>query len=177
LTTQDYSQSQLTEAGNFLSRHYADCPFHEIRQRIQSELRQLRSDMTELMAAAISAGDAAMARQSEDCLISGEHRLLHVNDLSTDMARLRKLFGVFEQKTGLLQLLEASRQASGVHIFIGSESGLTGLDDCSVVSAPYTTNNQIVGTLAVVGPKRMDYQRVVPIVDITARLLGNALSA
>jgi heat-inducible transcriptional repressor len=89
---------------------------------------------------------------------------------------LRKLFNVFEQKTDLLHLLDAGRRAQGVHIFVGNESGLAGLDECSVVSAPYTADGQIVGTLAVVGPKRMNYERVVPIVDITAKLLSNALS-
>lgn len=177
LTMRDYSQSQLTEAGNFLSLHYAGHALQDIRQRIQGELSQLQHDMTELMTAAISAGDEALARKGKDYVLSGERNLLHINDLSGDMDRLRRLFNVFERKTELLQLLDASRQAQGVHIFVGSESGVSSLDDCSVVSAPYSTNGQIVGTLAVIGPKRMDYQKVVPIVDITARLLGNALSA
>jgi heat-inducible transcriptional repressor len=92
------------------------------------------------------------------------------------MNRLRGLFGLFEQKTELLQLLEAGRQGQGIHIFVGAESGLASLEECSVITAPYSADGQIVGTLAVVGPKRMDYQRVIPIVDITAKLLGNALS-
>ena len=83
---------------------------------------------------------------------------------------------VFEQKTELLQLLDASRHAPGVHIFVGNESGLAGLDECSIVSAPYAADGRIIGTLAVVGPKRMHYEKVVPIVDITAKLLSNALS-
>jgi heat-inducible transcriptional repressor len=92
------------------------------------------------------------------------------------MNRLRGLFNLFEQKTELLQLLDASRRGQGIHIFVGSESGLASLDECSVITAPYSADGQVVGTLAVVGPKRMDYERVIPIVDITARLLGNALS-
>lgn len=177
LTSRDYPQSQLTEAGNFLSQHYAGQALHDIRQRIQGELSQLQHDMTELMAAAISAGDEALAHKGEGYVLSGERNLLHNNDLSGDMNRLRKLFNVFEHKTELLQLLDASRQAPGVHIFVGHESGVASLDECSVVSAPYIADGQIVGTLAVIGPKRMDYQKVVPVVDITARLLGNALSA
>lgn len=177
LTTRDYSQAQLTEAGNLLSQHYSDCALHDMRLRIKNELRQLQHDMTELMTAAISAGDEALACRGDDYVLSGERNLLHINDLSGDMNRLRKLFNVFEHKTELLQLLDASRHAQGVHIFVGHESGVSSLDECSVVSAPYTANGQIVGTLAVIGPKRMDYQKVVPIVDITARLLGNALSA
>jgi heat-inducible transcriptional repressor len=176
LTAKDYTQAQLTEAGNFLSQHYANLAFGDIHHRVQSELRQLQHDMTALMNAAMAASDEALARKSEDYVISGERNLLHINDLSTNMTQLRNLFNVFEQKTDLLQLLEASRRAQGVHIFVGNESGLAGLDECSVVSAPYTADGQIVGTLAVVGPKRMNYERVVPIVDITAKLLSNALS-
>ncbi len=176
LTHKDYSQAQLTEAGNFLSQHYADLAFGDIRQRVQSELRQLQHDMTALMSAAMAASDAAIARKNEDYVISGERNLLHINDLAANMNQLRNLFDVFEQKTELLQLLDAGRQAQGVHIFVGNESGLSGLDECSVVSAPYAASGKIVGTLAVVGPKRMNYERVVPIVDITAKLLSNALS-
>jgi heat-inducible transcriptional repressor len=176
VTHKDYSQSQLSEAGNFLSQHYADLAFGDMHQRVQNELRQLQHDMTSLMSAAMAASDEAIARKNEDYVISGERNLLHINDLSANMNQLRNLFNVFEQKTDLLQLLDASRHAQGVHIFVGNESGLAGLDECSVVSAPYTADGQIVGTLAVVGPKRMNYERVVPIVDITAKLLSNALS-
>lgn len=172
----DYTQSQLTEAGNFLNQNYIGCSFSQIRDRLHGELQQLHQDMSALMAAALAAGDAAEAKQGEDYVISGEHNLLHVEDFSTDMNRLRGLFNLFEQKTELLQLLDASRRGQGIHIFIGSESGLASLNDCSVITAPYSANGNVVGTLAVVGPKRMDYERVIPIVDITARLLGNALS-
>ncbi len=176
LLERDYTQSQLTEAGNFLNQHYIGCSFSQIRDRLRGELQQLHQDMSALMTAALAAGDAAQAKQSEDYVISGEHNLLHVEDLSTDMNRLRGLFNLFEQKTELLQLLDAGRRGQGIHIFVGSESGLASLDECSVITAPYSTDGQVVGTLAVVGPKRMDYERVIPIVDITARLLGNALS-
>ncbi len=176
LTDNDYTPAQLTEASNFLNQNYAGSSFHDIRQRLQSELHQLRHDMTALMAAAIAVGDETIARKQEDYVISGERNLLHVDDLSTDMKRLRSLFNVFEQKTELLRLLDASRRAPGVHIFVGSESGLAELDECSVVTSPYTSGGQVVGTLAVVGPKRMDYEKVVPIVDVTARLLSSALS-
>ncbi|MFA6015108.1 MAG: heat-inducible transcriptional repressor HrcA [Gallionellaceae bacterium] len=176
LTQKDYTQSQLTEAGNFLSQHYADCAFSDIHQRVQIELRQLQHELTALMSAAMAASDAVMARKQEDYIISGERNLLHSNDLASNMNQLRGLFNVFEQKTELLQLLNASNHAPGVHIFVGNESGLSGLDECSVVSATYAADEQIIGTLAVVGPKRMNYERVVPIVDITAKLLSNALS-
>ena len=176
LTHKDYTQAQLTEAGNFLSQHYVDCPFQDIQQRVQSELHQLQHDLTALMSAAMAASDEAIARKSEDYVISGERNLLRSNDVSTNLSQLRGLFNVFEQKTELLHLLDVSRHAPGVHIFVGNESGLAGLDEFSVISAPYAANGQIVGTLAVVGPKRMNYERVIPIVDVTARLLSNALS-
>jgi len=176
VTHKDYTQSQLNEAGNFLSQHYADCAFQDMHQRMQLELQQLQHELTALMSAAIIASDAVMASKSENYVISGERKLLHINDLSSNMKQLRNLFDVFEQKTDLLQLLNVSRQASGVHIFVGSESGLLGLDDCSVVSAPYMVDGQTVGTLAVVGPKRMNYEKIIPIVDVTAKLLSNALS-
>ncbi|MBI5919959.1 MAG: heat-inducible transcriptional repressor HrcA [Nitrosomonadales bacterium] len=176
LVDRDYTQSQLTEAGNFINQNYAGCTFHEMRQRLTGELRQLHVDMTVLMSAAITAGDETLARKSESYVISGERKLLEVNEFSGDMDRLRRLFSLFEQKTELIQLLDAGRHGQGVHVFVGSESGVSSLDACSVVSAPYSANGQVIGTLAVVGPKRMDYERIVPVVDVTARLLSNALS-
>jgi len=176
LTLKDYSQSQLTEAGNFLSQHYADCAFQDIHQRVQSELHQLQHELHALMNAAMAASNEVMSRKSEDYVISGESKLLHINDLSANMNKLRGLFNVFEQKTELLQLLDAGRLAPGVHIFVGKESGLAELDECSVVSAPYGVDGKIIGSLAVVGPKRMNYEKIVPIVDVTAKLLSNALS-
>lgn len=176
LLERDYTQSQLTEAANFLNQNYIGCSFSQIREKLRGELRQLHQDMSSLMTAALAAGDAAEAKQGRDYVISGEHNLLHVEDFSTDMGRLRGLFSLFEQKTELLQLLDAGRRGQGIHIFVGSESGLASLDECSVITAPYSADGQVIGTLAVIGPKRMDYQRVIPIVDITAKLLGNALS-
>ncbi len=176
LMEKDYTQPQLIEAGNFLNQNYSGCSFAQIREKLRGELRQLHQDMSALMAAALAAGDEAVAKKSEDYVISGERNLLHVHDLSTDMNRLRGLFSLFEQKTELMQLLEASRRGQCIHIYVGAESGLASLDECSVVTAPYSAGGQVVGALAVVGPKRMDYERVIPIVDITARLLGNALS-
>lgn len=176
LTEKDYSQSQLTEAGNFLNQNYIGCSFSQMREKLRGELHQLQRDMSALMAAALAAGDEAAAKKADDYVISGEHKLLSVHDLSTDMNKLRGLFNLFEQKTELMQLLEAGRKGQGIHIFVGAESGLASLEECSVITAPYSADGEVVGTLAVVGPKRMDYQRVIPIVDITARLLGNALS-
>jgi heat-inducible transcriptional repressor len=144
--------------------------------RLQNELRQLRDDMTRLMQAAVEAGSDAMADDSDDMVISGERNLLSVSDLSSNMTSLRKLFDMFEQKTSLMQLLDISSKATGVQIFIGGESQLVPMDEMTVVTAPYGVNGKVVGTLGVIGPTRMAYERVIPIVDITAKLLSNALS-
>ena len=110
-------------------------------------------------------------------VIAGERNLLSVTDFTSDMAQLRRAFDLFEQKTTLMRLLDESGKADGVHIYIGGESGTVPVEDLSVVSAPYAVDGQVVGTLGVIGPVRMPYQRMVEIVDITARLVGNALSA
>lgn len=175
-TEADYTPSQLTQAANYINQHYSGQRFDDIRTNLQSELRQLQDDMTALMQAAIEAGSSAMQEDSDHVVISGEHNLLGVSDLSCNMTSLRKLFAMFEEKTDLLQLLDTSSKASGVQIFIGGESMLVPMDEMSVVTSPYKVNGKIVGTLGVIGPTRMAYERVIPIVDITAKLLSNALS-
>lgn len=176
LTDVDYSMTQLTEAANYLNQHFSGQSFDEVRLHLNSELRQLRDDMSNLMQVAVQAGSDAMAEQSEEMVISGERNLLNVQDLSFNMSSLRKMFDMFEQKTSLMALLDVSGRASGVQIFIGGDSNLVPLEEMSVVTAPYTANGKIVGTLGVIGPTRMAYERVIPIVDITAKLLSNALS-
>jgi heat-inducible transcriptional repressor len=176
LAERPYSPAELVEAANILNQNYAGLTFEETRARIREELKQLREDMTQLMTRALEAGNQAMTESSEDVVISGEGRLLDVHDLSSDMQRLRGLFDLFERKTGLLQLLDVSNRAHGVQLFIGGESGIVPLDECSVVTAPYEVDGQIVGTVGVIGPTRMAYERVIPIVDITAKLLSGALS-
>ncbi|WP_434628920.1 heat-inducible transcriptional repressor HrcA [Chromobacterium sp. CV08] len=176
VTERDYTPSELVEAGNFINQHYSGQALSAVAARVEGELRQLQGDISELMAAAVKLGRQTLAQRSEDVVVSGGSRLFQVHDLSDDLSRLRELFGVFERKTELLKLLAQGRAAQGVNIFIGEESGVMTLDECSVVTAPYCINGQVVGTLGVVGPTRMAYERVIPIVDITARLVGNALS-
>ncbi len=171
-----YSPSELIEAANFLNQNYAGTTFEEIKSRIQAELQQLREDMMQLMTRAVDAGSEAMTENADGYVISGEHNLLRVQDLSSNMQSLRRLFEMFEQKTSLLQLLDISSHAHGVQIFIGGESGLVPLDECSIVTAPYEVDGQVVGTLGVIGPTRMAYERVIPIVDVTAKLLSSAFS-
>ncbi len=128
------------------------------------------------MSQAIDVGKELFDAAEAPVLISGERRLLDVQDLSTDMGKLRSLFDMFERKTVLMRLLDTSIDAAGVQIFIGGDSSLVPVQDMSIVVAPYTSNGKVVGTLGVIGPTRMAYERVVPIVDITARLLSSALS-
>jgi heat-inducible transcriptional repressor len=175
LTDKVYTPSELTRAANFFNQHYAGCTLEEARTRMQEELKRLHQDMTSLMSAALDASSQAL-EPSEGYVLSGEKNLLHVDDLSSNMSSLRKLFDAFEQKTTLIQLLDVSQGAQGVQIFIGGESGHAPLDECSVVTAPYEVDGQVVGTVGVIGPTRMAYERVIPIVDVTAKLLGSALS-
>jgi heat-inducible transcriptional repressor len=176
VTDKRYTPGELTEATNILNQHYAGLTFDEIRRRIREELKQLTADMTQLMTAALEAGSRAVSESAEEVVISGESNLLDSQDLSSNMANLRKLFELFDRKTGLLQLLEISNRAQGVQIFIGGESGVAPLDECSVITAPYEVDGQVVGTVGVIGPTRMAYERVIPIVDITARLLSSLLT-
>jgi heat-inducible transcriptional repressor len=177
LTRRSYTPAELNGAASYLNEHLAGLSFEEIRGRLGDELRQLRSDMTELMTATVDAGTEAAADDATSYVISGETNLLDIDDLSSNMSRLRELFKLFEQRTSLIQLLDLSNRAEGVQIYIGGESGLAPLDGCSVITAPYEVDGQVVGSLGVIGPTRMAYDRVIPIVDITARLLSNALSS
>jgi heat-inducible transcriptional repressor len=174
LTDKPYSPSALTEAANYFNQNFAGHSFDQVRNKLRDELGRMRDDITHLMSAAVDAGTQAASQ--ENVVVSGSRKLLDVEDLSSNMGSLRRLFDAFEKKTGLLQLLDQSRNAAGVQIFIGGESDLLPLDECSLVTAPYSVDGQVVGTLGVVGPTRMAYERVVPIVDITAKLLSSALS-
>ncbi len=172
-TEKAYASSELTEASSFLNQNFAGLTLNEIHRRLKEELHQLRHNVSELMSAALET--STRTDLGEECVISGERNLIQVQDLSSDLSNLRKLFDLFEKKTALLQLLDACRSAQGVQIFIGRESGL-GHDEFSIITAPYGVEGSVVGTLAVVGPKRMAYERVIPIVDVTARLLSGVLS-
>lgn len=176
LTEHDYSPSELVEAGNLLNQHYAGLDFDQIRERLYSELNALREDMTRLLSQAVQAGSEAMSEAADALVVSGERNLLHVDDLSSNMVTLRRLFDLFDQKSGILQLLHLGARAEGIQIYIGGDSGLVPVDECSVVTAPYEVDGEVVGTVGVIGPTRMAYERVIPIVQITARLLSNALS-
>jgi heat-inducible transcriptional repressor len=172
----DYTHSELSEAANYLNQNFAGLDLESIRLRLQTELTSLRDGINQLMTRAVEAGGRALTEETEPMVISGERNLLGVAELSDNMERMRRLFDLFEKKTGLLRLMDASSRADGVQIFIGGESALVPMDQVSVVVAPYEVEGRIVGTLGVIGPTRMAYERVIPIVDITARLVSSALS-
>ncbi|MBI2734137.1 MAG: heat-inducible transcriptional repressor HrcA [Aquabacterium sp.] len=175
-TAQDYSQSQLVEASNILNAHYSGLSIEEMRERLRREVDQLRSDIATLMQQAVQAGGEVMAESSDQLVVSGERNLLTVQDFSNDLGSLRRMFELFEQKTQLMRLLDGSSRAEGVRIYIGGESQIVPFEELSVVSAPYEINGQVVGTLGVIGPTRMAYDRMIEIVDITSRLVTNVLS-
>jgi heat-inducible transcriptional repressor len=176
LTEKPFSPSQLVQAANYLNQNYAGLEFDTVRESLAKELRDLHQDISRLMAAVVETGGDAKKSGRGDLVLTGEHKLLNVQDLSSNMDSLRKLFAVFDEKTTLMQLMEVSNQADGVKIFIGGESDLSVLDEVSIVTAPYEVNGQVVGAVAVIGPTRMAYERVIPIVDVTAKLLSSALS-
>ena len=175
-TELDYSQSQLVEAANYLNTQYVGMAIEQVRQNLQNEVESLRSEIATLMQAAVSANSEAIAEAQDDVVISGERNLLALSDFSSDMGQLRRAFELFEQKAQLMRLLDVAGQAEGVRIFIGGESQVVPFEDLSIVSAPYEVDGQIVGTLGVIGPTRMAYDRMIQIVDITSKLVSNALS-
>jgi heat-inducible transcriptional repressor len=174
-TARDHSQSELVEATNYLNAHYAGLTIEEVRERLKHEIEALRGEIAALMQAAVQAGEE-MADRNDGVVVSGERNLIGVQDFGNDMGSLRRLFDVFEQKTELMRLLDVSSRAEGVRIYIGGESQVVPFEELSVVTAPYEVDGRIVGTLGVIGPTRMAYDRMIQIVDITARLVGNALS-
>jgi len=173
--SRDYTASELVEAGNFFNQHFAGKSFDAVRGSLATELTQLREEISGLMQAAVDASTEP-TDDADSVVISGERKLLDITDLASDMDRLRRMFAIFEKKTDLMQLLDVSSRAQGIQIYIGGDSQLLPMEDVSVITAPYGVDGRVVGTLGVIGPTRMAYDRVIPIVDITARMLSNALS-
>jgi len=175
ITDRPYSNAQLVEAANALNQHFAGMRFEEARARLEGEMLELHSEILALMNVAVRAGAEAV-QHNETVVISGERNLIGVNELTADMDKLRALFDLFEHKARLVGLLDDSSRSEGVQIYIGGESNLVPLDEMSMVVAPYEVHGKVVGTLGVIGPTRMAYERMIPIVDITAKLLSSALS-
>jgi heat-inducible transcriptional repressor len=176
ISARDHTQAELIEAANHLNAHYAGLAIESVRERLKGEIEALRGEIASLMQAAVQMSTDAMADTRGQVVVSGERNLLGVEELGHDMNALRKLFELFEQKTELMRLLDVSSRAEGVRIFIGGESQVVPFEELSVVSAPYEVDGQVVGTVGVIGPTRMPYERMIQIVDITSRLVGHALS-
>lgn len=175
-TEADYSQSQLIEASNYLNSNFAGMGLDQVRERLHHEVEKLRGEIATLMQQAVAASTEAMTQAQDEVVISGERNLLSVSDFSSDMSHLRRAFELFEQKAQLMRLLDISSQAEGVRIYIGGESQVVPIEELSIVSAPYEVDGQVVGTLGVIGPTRMPYDKMIQIVDITSKLVSNALS-
>ena len=173
----DYNESELIQAANFINEKYAGLDMMQVRDQLVIDLDKLRDSMNHAMLDIISLAQSAVegaAHPGGEFVLAGETNLMEFAELS-DIETLRNLFNAFSRKRLILDLMDRSIHAQGVQVFIGEESGFSILDDCSVVTAPYHIDDDTIGVLGVIGPTRMAYDRVVPIVDITARLLGSAL--
>lgn len=176
-TDQPHTASELQRAANFINENYAGIDLAEIRERLLADLEQTRDSMNQAMHDIIAVARSVMegsATPQSECVVAGETNLMDFAELS-DVDTLKRLFDAFSRRRFMLDLLDRSMNATGVQVFIGEESGVQILDDCSVVTAPYRAEDDSIGVLGVIGPTRMAYDRVVPIVDITARLLGSVL--
>jgi len=172
-TQEEYDQSTLIEASNFFNEHYRDLDINLIKEKIIEELSTMKKNMTSLMSAAVEL--SINPKLDENLILAGQRNLLDTVDLSQNVKSIKKIIELFEKKTSLLQLLEKSHHSSGMQIFIGEESGYQALDECSIVTAPYQSDGEVIGILGVIGPTRMAYERVIPIVDITAKMLSKSI--
>ena len=177
-TDREYAAAELQQAQNYINEHYGGIDLEQVRARLLEELDSTRDSMNQTMHGIISVAQSAMAGADDPdnkYVVAGETNLMDFAELS-DVETLRRLFDAFSRKRVILDLLDRSINANGVQVFIGEESGYRIFDGCSVVTAPYHVDDETIGVLGVIGPTRMAYDRVVPIVDVTARLLESALS-
>lgn len=176
-TDRAYTRAELQQAANYFNHHFGGRSLLEVKQTLLREMRETKERADQIMVAAIDMASKALIDESpsQDYVLAGQTNLMHYEEMS-DVSKLRQLFEAFSEKRAILHLFDQVMNAQGVQIFVGQESGYGVLDECSIVTAPYTVNGQIVGVLGVVGPTRMAYQRVIPIVDVTAKLLGAALN-
>jgi heat-inducible transcriptional repressor len=175
-TQRAYTPGELEQVANFLNVHYAGLRMSEIRERLLREMRETSHRLHQLMVAAADVTQQTFPEPpGADMLVAGQVNLMGSQGLS-DMDRLRDLFEAFQRKRDLLLLLEGCSHAKGVRLFIGEESGFTALDGCSLVTAPYGVGGRVLGVLGVIGPTRMAYQRVIPVVQATAQILSGALN-
>jgi heat-inducible transcriptional repressor len=174
----DHNAEELQRAANFINEHYTGRELREIRADVVQRLHGMRETMNNLLIDAVTMAQKALDLELEQSgfIVAGETKLMDCDELS-DVEKLKHLFEAFSQQRDLLRLLDRSIVADGVQIFIGEESGYQLLDDCSLVTSSYSVDGQVVGVLGVIGPQRMAYERVIPIVDITAKLVGAALNS
>ena len=173
-TNHDYDKTSLTEAANYFNKEFSGYSVEEAKKRLMDDLKHMKTNISDLMSSAINSA-ADNNDEADNIVMSGQTKLLETVELSQNVASIRKILEVFEKKSALLKLLESSQHANGIQIFIGEESGYQALDECSVITAPYEADGEVLGILGVIGPTRMAYERVIPIVDITAKLLGNSI--
>ena len=170
-----FDPAELEQAANYLNTHFAGQPLAQIRAALLRDLRNARSEMDRLLASSIELAEQAFAPGRDDMLVAGQTRLMGLQDIN-DLERLRALFEAFAEKRELLQLLERTAKAPGMRVFIGEETGLAPLEGMSLVTAPYGSGGRMLGVLGVIGPSRMAYERVIPVVEATAAVLGAALA-
>lgn len=177
-TARSYTASELERAANYLNQAFSGRDLGAVRKQILNEMSNAREAMDRAMQAVIEMTEKAIVptMAPSDFVLAGQTRLMGIDELS-DMEKLRQLFEAFNQKRDILHLLDQALNAQGVQIFIGEESGYKALDDCSVVTATYEADGRVLGVLGVIGPTRMPYQRVVSVVDVTAKLLSSALKS
>jgi heat-inducible transcriptional repressor len=172
-----YSPAELQQAANYLNSMYSGRSLSRIRESILLDMEQHRAQVNQGMIDAVTMAQQTFAQQpKDDYVLTGETNLMGFSELS-DMDRLKQLFEAFSQKRGVIHLLDQCLQAEGVQIFIGEESGYRAFDHCSLVTSSYSINDEVVGVLGVIGPTRMAYEKVIPFVDVTAKLLGAALNS
>lgn len=175
----DFSQAELKQVANYLNTQFAGLELGQVRRSLLRELDRVRQDMNRLMRSAIELGEKVFVEEpmelKESFIVVGRTNLMEYDQLSS-VEKLRQLFDAFNQKQDILHLLDKCIFADGVQIFIGQESGYRPLDECSVISAPYAVDEKVVGVLGVIGPTRMAYDRVIPVVEVTAKLLSAALN-
>ncbi len=176
-TRREYSAIELQQTANLLNQEYAGHELSSIRGKLFQSMQDVRDDMHNIMQTAVEMADQVIDKNKDsDFILAGATNLMQYNDMG-DMDKLRQLFEAFNTKQDMLHLLDNSIQADGMQIFIGEESGYSAFGECSVVTSPYKVEEQIVGVLGVIGPTRMAYDKVIPIVDVTAKLLGSVLTS
>jgi len=177
-TSKKFSATELQQAANYLTSVYAGKSLASVRAAVLKEMQEDQQRMNQSMLDAVSMAQLAFNKdenKEEDYVLSGQTNLMGFAELS-DMDRLKSLFDAFSQKRGIIHLLDKCLAADGVQIYIGEESGYRAFDHCSLVTSSYTVNDEVVGVLGVIGPTRMAYERIIPFVDVTAKLLGAALN-